>query len=343
MSELAGNDLLTGGGGLDTLLGGDGDDTFNGGAFGTGKDIYNGGAGFDLVTYFGSVSVISVNLTFTTTPGDITPNGLNGDIFTSIEGVVGGTLGDTLVGSSADNALAGGTGNDTIYGGSGADTLNGNGDNDTIDPGDDLGADTVNGGAGFDTLTFANHTSGAFVTILGASGSGGHVLAIDVYTDIEDVTGTSHSDTINLDGTLAILLSAHGGGGNDTLQSLASVAGGVEVLVGGAGNDKFWLHKLSDALLTDFKSSIEATVGSPDFDVIQVESSEFGGMTNANIRNRTTSTADAGSAQFIYNTVNHSLWWDADGVAGGEVPVAQFQDGIATTINSLGNSDFVFI
>ena len=64
-----------------------------------------------------------------------------GEIFTSIEKIVGSRFNDHLIGNIDDNILVGGAGNDFIYGSDG---------NDTIYPG--TGIDTVAGQAGCDSF-----------------------------------------------------------------------------------------------------------------------------------------------------------------------------------------------
>jgi Ca2+-binding RTX toxin-like protein len=345
LTGLAGNDTFTGGGGLDTLIGGAGDDTFIGGDFGTGSDIYNGGAGFDLIDYLGNSRQISVDLFFTDTATG-TVDGLNSDHFISIEAVRGGDNpnGDILSGSEAGNTLAGMGGNDQLFGRGGADTLYGGNDNDTIDPGDDVAFDTVDGGAGTDTVTYAGHSQGVFVQISGTIGLGGHAVINDSYANIENVVGTSLSDTIKLDNAAGIILSADGGGGNDTLESLAGVnsAAAIEILTGGQGQDTFVLHPLSFAHITDFVDVLQLG----DHDKIRLGSSEVGGITDAsgNLTNRTNDhNATLGHAQLIYDETAHSLWFDADGVTGGELPIAVFSGNFAATVNSFGAADFVFV
>lgn len=346
---LAGNDTLTGGGGLDTLLGGDGDDLFIGGDFGTGADIYNGGAGVDLVSYFGIASSIVVDLLLTNTAAGATGQGLNNDTFISIERLIGGTNSDFLSGSESDNAIGGGGGNDVIFGRGGADILNGNANDDTIDPGDDLAIDAVDGGTGNDTVSYAGHTSsGVFVQISGTSGSGGHVVVTDTYSNIENVIGTSLGDTIILDNTAGTELSADGGAGDDTLHSLAGVnsAAAIETLTGGAGFDTFVLHPNCFGNVLDFKSDLQSTPQAPDFDRIRLTSSELGGLATAsgNLTNRTSDhNATLGHAQLIYDESTHSLWFDADGITGGEIAIASFGGNFAATLNSFGVSDFVFV
>src|SRR5690606_20745755 len=91
-----GNDTLTGddqhnrlegGDGADTLTGGAGDDVLAGGA---GADHMDGGDGFDI----GDWSITTTNATFDLAQGTSSGN----DVLISIEGVIGGSGNDTIIG-----------------------------------------------------------------------------------------------------------------------------------------------------------------------------------------------------------------------------------------------------
>jgi hypothetical protein len=106
---------LEGNGGADQLTGFGGNDTLVGGA---GADLIDGGAGLDYASYDTESSAIVVDLSNTANnTGDAF-----GDTYASIEGVIGGSGGDTLRGDSLANALRGLGGNDTIDGAGGRDT-----------------------------------------------------------------------------------------------------------------------------------------------------------------------------------------------------------------------------
>ncbi|MFK7876684.1 MAG: hypothetical protein AB8B71_13040 [Paracoccaceae bacterium] len=144
-----------------------GDDQFLGNP---GPDLFDGSLGVDFVNYQASTEGVGVFL------GNATPGfgGLAaGDLFVSIEGVIGSNLNDNLAGSSAgnqlygadgddlvigragDDALFGGAGADRLSGGAGHDLIFGGADNDTITGtfDSDLGNDTLIGGAGDDNLS----------------------------------------------------------------------------------------------------------------------------------------------------------------------------------------------
>lgn len=188
----AGNDKLYGNDGNDILIGGDGDDTLVGGnnddilSGGTGLDSFDGGSGFDTADF----SYSSVGWTLDLQLGRASASGTN-ETMVSIEGLVGGTGSDILLGSSAANRFEGRQGNDTISGGAGDDVF------------------VFKPGFGHDTIT--DFTSGA-----------GSEDAIDVtigmFADFASVLAAAAqtgSDTlVTLDANNSILLK------NTTLSSL---------------------------------------------------------------------------------------------------------------------------
>nr|WP_280114246.1 calcium-binding protein [Microvirga sp. BSC39] len=138
-----GNDLLSGGMGNDNLFGGDDSDTLAGGL---GNDLLKGGSGFDFVSYAEATSAVEVSLS---SPVLNTGNYAAGDIYDSIQGVIGSDFNDRITGDLDRNHLIGGEGSDTLDGGAGTDTLDGGaGDDVYIDP---LG-DTIIDISGFDTI-----------------------------------------------------------------------------------------------------------------------------------------------------------------------------------------------
>jgi len=184
-----GNDTAYGSTGSETFIGGAGTDYIDGGG-GTGIDVID----YSAVTNYG----ITVNLSLTTSQFISTDQGF--DTLLDIEGVIGGTRNDTLIGSSSDNTLNGGDGIDTVlYNGPTAVQI-------------DLSLSTgqTNFGYGKDVLISIENVEGGFGadTLLGND-------------DANKLTGNGSNDTLK------------GGKGNDTLAGGAA----ADFLVGGAGND----------------------------------------------------------------------------------------------------------
>jgi Ca2+-binding RTX toxin-like protein len=120
LSGGAGNDVLHGDAGADRLYGGDGDDVLYGDA---GADYLNGGDGygFDVADYSNGSTGVVVNLFAGTASG----GDAQGDSFVGIENLSGTQGNDSLVGDSGRNALQGGNGNDVLIGARGEDSLTG--------------------------------------------------------------------------------------------------------------------------------------------------------------------------------------------------------------------------
>jgi len=138
-----GDDVLDGRGGADTFYGGNGNDTFLGGA---GADMHYGGAGVDAVSYAHAIrgQIINMNTTAGTT------DWAAGDVFSSIEIIIGSNHADFITGDAGMNTLYGGAGDDCLFGGAGGDALFGGDGDDLLEGGD--GADWLYGGAGNDLL-----------------------------------------------------------------------------------------------------------------------------------------------------------------------------------------------
>ncbi len=223
------NDVIVGDEGfINGLSGGAGDDTLDGGGGsinllegGLGADELIGGESLDLAYYFEASARVNLDLRTGGTAGEAA-----GDSFTSIEGVVGSSFDDFIVGDDEGNI---------IFGNSGADRLRGGGGNDTIEGG--IGADDMRGGAGTDTAAydFAEQRVNLNLSTGGTAGD----AAGDSFASIENVRGTSFNDFI-FGNNAANLIEGRSGddrlrgsGGNDTLNG----GDGDDELIGGAGAD----------------------------------------------------------------------------------------------------------
>ena len=105
---------ILGGSAADILTGGAGSDVFEGGA---GGDSLDGGAGFDIASYASSNAKVSIQLNGAVSGGDA-----EGDLLRNIEGLIGSTLDDVLIGDAGANRLDGERGADRLVGMGGNDT-----------------------------------------------------------------------------------------------------------------------------------------------------------------------------------------------------------------------------
>lgn len=218
--ELVGNDarnLLSGRGGRDALRGSSGDDLLNGGL---GRDLVGGDAGIDSVSYADRNAPVTVNLEQPGEDGDPELDGFD-SVLADVEGAVGGSGPDTLIGDGLPNLLDGRGGGDTLDG--------------------RARGDDIRGGDGRDRVSYVARDEGVSVSLDGVADDGNRVdsTADNVRADVEDVSGTSGDDVL-IGSDSGNLLQALGGdnrlegrGGADTLR--AGV--GTDVLDGGEDVD----------------------------------------------------------------------------------------------------------
>lgn len=167
--------------GDDRLWGMDGNDFLIGGA---GADVLTGGAGQDYASYVNANDSVRVVLF----QGIGRYSDAEGDLFGSIENVIGSEFADELFGDNAANSLVGLGGHDNLYGEEGNDELDGGDGFDKLYgmDGNDiligrLGIDRLVGGVGADTFVFVS-TSDSLT---------------DTPDEIVDFT-TAHGDLIDL-------------------------------------------------------------------------------------------------------------------------------------------------
>ena len=175
----------------------------------------------------------------------------------------GGMGEDKLMGEMGDDALKGQGGDDTLAGGAGADKLFGGTVNADGDP--------VPDEAGMDTVDYSKSDAGVRIDLSATSritgrsepsAEGGHAEG-DTLHDIQNVTGSAHTDYLVGDDDDNVLMGMDGDemdddstprvtegglkgmGGNDVL----SGGGGMDELDGGAGMDDLWGGDGDDMLM----------------------------------------------------------------------------------------------
>ncbi len=231
-----GSDRLSGGRGGEFLFGGKGDDRLRGGAGpfsdyapGPGRDRVVGSKVVDDVVHFmGATGPVVASLITQEATGQ------GADELNSVEHLLGGPFGDTLIGNPADNALVGRAGPDELRGGKGFDFIAGQ-----------KGDDDIHGGADFDIADYYEENRNAGLSTAGpitvdlvagtAEGDGSDTLG-----GIEGATGSDGDDTITGDaqGNAFFLLV----GGADTVDlgdgdDFVDAGLGADDLSGGSGID----------------------------------------------------------------------------------------------------------
>ncbi|HEY5053758.1 MAG TPA: calcium-binding protein [Solirubrobacterales bacterium] len=230
-----GNDTLTGGpGDGDYVDAGPGDDTVSGGpgdfdvvVGGVGNDRIDGGPGAgDIASYKGTGGAVTINLE----AGAVT--GAENEQLTGIEGAIGGSGDDTLIGSTATpDQLDGGPGNDhLVAAGSGDEAFGG--------PGSDVCS-------GFSTETSCGSTQGVAGT------------AVELYKSIDGstsliVTGNEGADAVDVSYA-------------DGAYTIRAEPGGNEVLLGDPESDSCAHSPASSSVSCHGSvSSILASLGGGD-------------------------------------------------------------------------------
>jgi Ca2+-binding RTX toxin-like protein len=278
----SGEDWINAGVGNDTVHGGAQDDMFVNPVLAVGavapidKDVYFGDAGTeDRVSYQGRPGAVSVTLDGVANDGawsgvigqasweadnvnmdveDVSATDFNdyilGNVFSNNLGGYGGN--DTVHGNGAGDTLWGGNGNDYVSGGEGGDWIFGDAGNDQIYGnlgGDSLrggqGSDTIGGGAGSDTVEYVNSLSGVVVKLDGIQNDGSAGENDWVKSDVENVTGSDHADSLSGNNGNNVL---DGRNGHDTIRGF----GGNDTLIGGFGNDKLFGGDGDDSLSGGF-------------------------------------------------------------------------------------------
>lgn len=268
--------------------------------------------------------------------GTVILNGGN-DIFDTRLGTLSGTLTagtgtDKVYGSALADTFYGGDDDDTISGYAGDDKLYGDNGNDLLAGG--AGADTLDGGLGTDRVSYSAATSGLTASLLAASLNTGEAKG-DIYTAIENLTGSNYNDSL-FGNTVANAV--NGGGGNDLIKGYA----GLDKLTGGSGNDTFVFDTALDAA-TNVDTITDYNVAA---DTIKLENAIFATLTatgvlaaTAFVKNATGLAADS-SDRIVYETDTGKLFYDQDGngAAFAGVQFAKLAAGLALT-----NADFFVI
>ena len=327
-----GDDVVEGGDGDDTITAGDGDDDVDGGA---GDDVISGGAGVDVidggtntavgdtVDYSAESGILNVNLATTVVSQD---GAGDSDTLINIENVIGGSGANTFRGSTSDNTFTGGANTDYFFGSDGNDTFIGNAGMNTLDY-TELAAGNINvnwsgagstvskGAGGTDSFSDIDAIEGSVlntdILTLAVAGltvqSSGAYFSPDGLTTligVENVEGSSGTDTIFAMNTGAIDNIINGNGGNDTIYG----GDGNHTLNGGGGTgDVLRFGTLSDITL-------DLGAGTADFatftNTFSGFESYFLGSGNDSI------TGTAGNDGTVNGESGNDIFYVSDGVDG---------------------------
>ena len=325
----SGNDTLSGGGGNDLIFAGAGNDTLDGGngddllVAGIGNDTLFGGGGNDTYLFALNDGIDTINEN-----GGSNGGGGNDQITIMTNGAALNSLNfsDTVVGAGGNLVIDYNDAQITVV-----NEFNGNNNSFVENV-------TFFGGASYlgydlDNLGSATYSIGSGVNnSIQVGDSADNTLTGGLGRDL--IFGNAGNDTITGGGGSDLLV---GGDGND------SVTGGLgdDVLVGGngndtltgsGGNDKFAYLATTDGqdIITDFNSDDEL-----DFSHTAFGNLAPGTLSSSNFETDTThpsgttnGTLPSGTPEFIFNTGNNTLYYDADGSgANAAIAMAQLENG----------------
>ncbi len=304
--QLYGYDPLTGGnaGPANTMLGGRGDDVYY--VYSAGDStIELAGEGNDLVIAFVSSHVLQANV-------ENLAAGLAGQSFTGI----GNGLDNVILGSTASDFLSGLAGNDRLSGGTGAaNTLVGGPGDDTYNV-EAVGDSIVElpGEGTFDWVLTSQLTSFRLpenVEALRYQGNGTFVgFGNSGNNNLEILDGTGSGSLYGFEGDDSLV------GGN----------GGLNVLIGGPGNDSYTLNSVNDTIVE---------LAGEGIDTVQFRSGAVGSAyaLSANLENLSyTGTTDFTA---VGNAANNNI--TMLGIAGGGNDSLFGRDGNDTLVGGSGN------
>jgi len=350
LNGAGGDDTLTGNQGVDSLAGGTGNDYLDAGRVDSGLDFLNGGKGNDQVSISsdgdranGGLGSDTITLSFAGDDGNYSFTLTNGLIhygkstFTGFEAI-------KYEGSDGNDTVTGGALTDEFTDSAGKDRYHGAGGRDIFNAGDINGADTFDGGSGFDRISYSGSRPHVEIDLVTPLLNGGGATK-DTYVSIESFDLTEEGDVFNGDGKANNVYANDGGDALNGRSGRDWLAGGdgADRLTGGAGADKFFYAESSEGgdLITDFQVGIDKIVIWQEGFSRQPDD---GGLTNRDteltaiiVRSGTNPAAMGARPQFLFDTDDHQLWFDYDGVGDTEAVLIATLNGVT----QLTAADFI--
>ncbi len=270
------DNIITSNTGLDTLAGGSGNDTY---FVNNASDMINENSGEGTDTVYTALTwTLGNNIENLTLTGTSAVNG------------TGNSLDNIIQGNDGVNTLIGNDGNDTLIGGAGNDSLNGGNGNDTLDGG--TGVDNMAGGAGDDTYFIDNASD----VVSEGTGQGTDTEFSSVsYTSsslVERLILTGTAD-INATGNNLTNCTLTGNSGNNVMDDGGGRPGGLDTLIGGAGNDTYHFNNSGDVIIENLNEGTDTVV------------STFNMTLGANLENLIIATSSDGNG--TGNSLNNSI------------------------------------
>ena len=295
-----GADVLQGGKGADQVFGEAGNDTLTLGRFEIAAgDVFNGGAGRDLlsvntpasivdlsVATLASIEVLDVGIGRAAGDVSVTKFGssqLGAGLAASLQviGFDGAADRISIIGQGGAVNLSGWTFTTwsstedliSIFGSASGEDLRGSRMRDAINGGDGgdtltggAGADALNGGDGADAASYALSTALVKINLSLGAGAGGDAQG-DTLTSIESVTGSAFNDVIYGDAAANVF---KGGAGDDKLTSLdgADVLNGgtgADIMAGGAGDDTYVVDDAGDVIIETNNAGADTVLSTIDY------------------------------------------------------------------------------
>lgn len=237
---------------------------------GLGNDEYHGGtntADRSEVSFFGQTGVDRAVYSGSTQAVTVSKDGKKNDgrINRDLDNI--GSDVEEIVGSRFDDVLSGGPGVDRFEDGDGADVVTGGPGNDLFRTGSRAnGADRIIGGADVDHVSYAGRTNGVNVNLSTGPGDG-EPGENDELTQIEQVSGGSGSDRLEVFPNAILPVIFNGAGGSDTLVGGAA----PDILQGNPGVDTLAGNGHNDRLVSRDNVRDNVDCGPGNFDVAEAE------------------------------------------------------------------------